>query len=506
MILKKSKKISAIILVFAMMLVPVNSFADTTDVPADVSTVTDAVNEKEEDTSEEVISDPEEIDNEDANPNPFTDVPYGSNYYNAVLWAYNANPQIVSGISATKFKPFNQCTRAQVVSFLWRMKGCPEPVSKTNPFKDVKSSDFYYKAVLWAYENKITAGVSSGSFGPIESCTRAQVATFIWKAAGSPNPSISATTFTDVPTNKSYFKPVTWAYENGIVAGKDATHFAPGNIVNRAQIVMFLQRTSIMRNKYTTVKDGVDYSAVYNYNYYKTMHTDVVKAIGDDPARILDHFVNYGMNEGRQAKADFNVFSYVVRYADLQNAYGYNYKAYYIHYINNGKKEGRIATGTENKAKAESVLSGNWKNAYRTAVNNYYNKFKDDKYATLKFNLIYINDDNIPELFCTGGLMLNNEIYTYTNKLVLLGYPAADYKNNSDVYYERMNFIHTDMVSYNSHTGAVTDEENWSINSTLTGFVERTHGEYTSIRNKYGKGKNLRESAYTYSQMMNILK
>ena len=79
MILKKSKKISAIILVFAMMLVPVNSFADTTDVPADVSTVTDAVNEKEEDTSEEVISDPEEIDNEDANPNPFTDVPYGSN-------------------------------------------------------------------------------------------------------------------------------------------------------------------------------------------------------------------------------------------------------------------------------------------------------------------------------------------------------------------------------------------------------------------------------------------
>ncbi len=114
--------------------------------------------------------------------NPFKDVKPGKWYTNPVLWAYYHSPQITGGKSATTFGTNEPCTRAQVVTFLWKLAGEPEPNSASNPFKDVKSDKYYYKAVLWAVENGVTSGISPNSFGPNNTCTRAQVVTFLCKA------------------------------------------------------------------------------------------------------------------------------------------------------------------------------------------------------------------------------------------------------------------------------------------------------------------------------------
>ena len=171
---------------------------------------------------------------------PFTDVVEGKFYYDAVLWAVAHEPQITNGTDATHFSPDATCTRGQVVTFLWRAKGCPEPTKTDSPFTDV-TGGFYYKAVLWAVENEITNGTSATTFGPNDGCTRGQVVTFLWRTEGKPEPTTENNPFEDV-TGGFYYKAVLWAVENGITAGMDTTHFAPANTCTRGQIVTFLYR------------------------------------------------------------------------------------------------------------------------------------------------------------------------------------------------------------------------------------------------------------------------
>lgn len=172
--------------------------------------------------------------------NPFTDVPEGSFYYEPVLWAVENG--ITSGATETTYNPNGTCLRAQVVTFLHRADGNPEPTSTRNPFTDVKPGDFFYKPVLWAVEKGITSGVSATSFGSYSNCNRAAVVTFLWRAAGSPEPKSASNPFVDVKTTDFFYKPVLWAVENGITAGIDATHFGPTADCNRAQVVTFLYR------------------------------------------------------------------------------------------------------------------------------------------------------------------------------------------------------------------------------------------------------------------------
>ena len=311
------------------------SFASNTDADRDIASIGDA-----------------DIIDSLGYSNPFSDVRSSDNFYEAVLWATNANPQIVAGITSTKFKPYNICNRAQAVTFLWRMKGCPEPGSFNNPFDDVKPSDFFYKPVLWAYSNGITSGVSSNSFGVVADCSRAQFATFLWNAFNKPEPNSSVNPFDDVGEGKFYTKAIIWAYENGIVSGKSNIRFDPKGVVNRGQVVMFLYRSYFKKSNYTTFLNGVDYSDVYDYNFYINKYPDLKKAFGDDENKTLNHFVNFGMKEGRQAKADFNVFAYICKYSDLRNVYRYNYKSYYSHFMRNGKKEGRVAFGNYSEKNA----------------------------------------------------------------------------------------------------------------------------------------------------------
>ena len=177
-----------------------------------------------------------------AQVNPFEDVIEGKYYYEAVLWAYYHDPQITNGTSPTTFSPEKTCTRAQVVTFLWRAQGCPEPASDANPFTDVKSKAYYYKAVLWAVEAGITSGVTETTFGPEKNCTRAQIVTFLWRASGSPEPETTDCPFTDVKPTASYYKAVLWAVENNITSGTSATTFTPGKTCTRGQVATFLYR------------------------------------------------------------------------------------------------------------------------------------------------------------------------------------------------------------------------------------------------------------------------
>ncbi len=169
--------------------------------------------------------------------NPFVDVKESNYYYDAVLWAAENN--ITSGIDATHFGPQNKVTRAQVVTFLWKASGSPEPTTTENPFTDVKKSSSYYKPILWAAENGITSGTDATHFSPSKECTRAQIVTFLWKYAGSPEPTITENPFSDVSKNSGYYRAILWAYENKITAGT-GKQFSTNAVCTRAQTVVLL--------------------------------------------------------------------------------------------------------------------------------------------------------------------------------------------------------------------------------------------------------------------------
>ena len=171
--------------------------------------------------------------------NPFVDVPAGSYYEDAVVWAVEKG--ITSGTSAVTFDPNGNCTRAQAVTFLWRAAGSPAPKTKVMPFTDVPSGSYYETAVLWAMEQGITKGTSDTAFSPNASCTRAQIVTFLWRANGSPAVSGNSA-FTDVASDAYYAAAVAWAEKNGVTGGIGGGLFGSGNNCTRAQIVTFLYR------------------------------------------------------------------------------------------------------------------------------------------------------------------------------------------------------------------------------------------------------------------------
>ena len=172
------------------------------------------------------------------NTHPFTDVPFDSFYYDPVLWAVEKG--ITSGTSDTTFSPADPCNRAQAVTFLWAAAGKPEPTITGHSFVDVPKGSFCEKAVLWAVEKGITTGTDETHFSPLTVCNRATIVTFLYKAFHSPEVNAAENPFEDVPDESWYTVPALWAKENGITSGTDATHFSPASICNRAQIVTFL--------------------------------------------------------------------------------------------------------------------------------------------------------------------------------------------------------------------------------------------------------------------------
>lgn len=173
----------------------------------------------------------------------FIDVKTTDYFYNSVKWAVGKN--ITNGTSSTTFSPYKSCTRAEIVTFLWRAAGSPEPTTTRNPFRDVNAvtHSSYYKAILWASQKGIAAGTSTTTFSPDQVCTRAQIVTFLYRYAGKPSGYYS-NPFKDVSaTNEaSYYNAILWASGKGITTGSSPTTFSPYASCNRAEAVTFLYR------------------------------------------------------------------------------------------------------------------------------------------------------------------------------------------------------------------------------------------------------------------------
>ena len=178
-----------------------------------------------------------------ANGNPqtgvFVDVAEGSYYEEVVDWAVKNG--ITTGTGNNYFTPDGICTRAQAVTFLWRVAGSPTPKTEAMPFEDVLDGSYYYEAVLWAVENGITVGTSATTFSPELTCSRAHIVTFLWRAANSPSAK-TANPFTDVAADAYYIDAVLWAVMHKITVGTTLSTFSPDEGCTRAQIVTFLYR------------------------------------------------------------------------------------------------------------------------------------------------------------------------------------------------------------------------------------------------------------------------
>jgi hypothetical protein len=198
------------------------------------------------DETEEEPTEPEEPSDEEPGTTEetpeFTDIETDTWYSEAVEWAVKMG--ITKGTSDSTFSPGDECTRAQIVTFLWRAAGCPEPTITENPFTDVDEDNDYYKAILWAAENGITTGTGDGTFDPYGSCSREQVVTFIWRANGEPEPEGTGETFSDVASDSYYSKAVAWAAEQSITNGMGGGKFGTNVTCNRAQVVTFLYRNA----------------------------------------------------------------------------------------------------------------------------------------------------------------------------------------------------------------------------------------------------------------------
>ena len=175
--------------------------------------------------------------------NPFEDVTEADYFFNPVMWALGHLPQVTAGVDAAHFGPNNNCTREQIVTFLWAANGKPAPAGTGSTFSDVPADAWYYQPVMWAVENKITSGMGDGSFGVGLPCTRAQAMTFLWASKGKPASASMESPFSDVSSSDWFCKAILWAAENGITKGVGNGLFGVNDTCTRAQIITFLYKT-----------------------------------------------------------------------------------------------------------------------------------------------------------------------------------------------------------------------------------------------------------------------
>lgn len=170
---------------------------------------------------------------------PFRDIPLDAYYYGPVAWAYDNG--ITQGVGDEKFDPAANCKRQEVVTYLWRMAGKPEPTITECPFVDVVKDSYYYDALLWGYENGVILGVDDTHFAPERNIMRCEFLALLYRNMGEPEYTV-VNPFEDVPDGAYFCDAVLWGYENGITKGVDATHFVPGAQCRRAEVVTFLYR------------------------------------------------------------------------------------------------------------------------------------------------------------------------------------------------------------------------------------------------------------------------
>ena len=205
----------------------------------------------------------------------FSDVTNEDDFWFAPAY-WGASNNIVYGYSDGTFGPAKECTRAQMVTFIWRIAGKPNPEITNSPFSDIEKSDYFYKAALWGNENHIVEGYKDGTFRPQNLCTRKQAVTFLWRLADRPEPDSMDSKFSDIKESEYFYKPVLWASELGIVAGYEDGTFKPSGKCLRRQMVTFLYKFCknvlndniypISFSDYISMDVDIDYDAIDQAN------------------------------------------------------------------------------------------------------------------------------------------------------------------------------------------------------------------------------------------------
>ncbi len=173
--------------------------------------------------------------------NTFKDVSENDYFYDAVIWARDNS--VTAGVTPDQFEPQSTCTRAQVVSFLWRAQGRPNPASSKNPFTDVKTNNYFYNPVLWAVEKSITAGTTASTFSPADDCTRGQILSFLWRALGKPDAKAGTLQkVTDIYSSGYYIPALAWALDNEMLTPEQLTEGFPKEFCPRADVVYYMYK------------------------------------------------------------------------------------------------------------------------------------------------------------------------------------------------------------------------------------------------------------------------
>ncbi len=236
---------------------------------------------------------------------PFTDVKTSDYFYKAVDWAYNAKPQVTDGTTKTTFSPKDTTTRGQVVTFLWRAVGQPEPKTTKNPFTDVKTSDYFYKPVLWAYEKGITDGTSATTFSPNNKCSNAQIITFIWRAMGQPEK--------DVNAEKWYTDAYYWAKYNGLLKGSYSGNYDLNADCPRCNVIYYLYN-------YNNIKSGSASGSSAQQSPASDKLTASVKNLLDSYETFIDEYYSFMKDydiEDHTTKEESNFNKYIDKYSDF---------------------------------------------------------------------------------------------------------------------------------------------------------------------------------------------
>ena len=232
--------------------------------------------------------DPQEQTPEEKTVTSFDDVQdTGAYYYVPVYWAIDKKITNGTNEAMTLFSPDMYCTRGHIVTFLWRAAGMPDPSSEVNPFTDVRADEYYYKAVLWAVEKGITKGMTEDTFAPGETCTRAQSVTFLARYAGAG--SGGKNTFEDVPSDAFYYGAVSWAVSMGVTNGTSDMTFSPDATCTRAQIVTFLYRSMLDRSSDATAEKAAGSFTIEDKN----------EAKGTFVLKVMDPIAEGGIHEIR---------------------------------------------------------------------------------------------------------------------------------------------------------------------------------------------------------------
>ena len=247
----------------------------------------------------------------------FTDVPTTAYFYDAVEWAVAKG--VTAGKTETTFAPNESCTRAQAVSFMYRAAGKPAVDGTVQPFTDVKPADYFATPVQWALENSITAGVTADKFGPNNPCTRGQIVSFLYRAAGSPEIGEVENPFKDVKDSDYFYNAVLWAVKNGITAGMSADKFAPNNKCTRGQIVCFLERYYNKGAELEIVTQPADFYMEYS----EVDATFTIEIQGGEPNYYYDWYVE-GEKKATHGATDAtsDSFTYHVTDYDFDNVQG----------------------------------------------------------------------------------------------------------------------------------------------------------------------------------------